>query len=118
MSIPQEEGGIGIRIITNVCTALQYKQWWLFRSKNSIWKQFIQAKYCQRANPVARKFENDQSLIWRYMMKNKHKLEEHNKWQINSGSCSFLWDDWLGIGALAKYNNNISSFNNDSLMSF
>ena len=51
-------------------------------------------------------------------MKNKHKVEEHIKWQINSGSCSFWWNDWLGIGALAKYNNNISSFNNDIVKEF
>ena len=102
LCIPQAEGGVGINRLTDICTALQYKQWWLFRSKNSILTKFLQANCCPRANPVARKFENGQSLIWKYMMKNRHKVEEHIKWQINSGSCSFWWDDLLGIGALAK----------------
>ena len=51
-------------------------------------------------------------------MKNKDKVEEHIKWQINSGNCSFSLDDWLGVGALAKYNNNISSFYNDTVKEF
>ena len=85
---------------------------------NSIWKQFLKSKYCQRDNLVEKKFDTGQSLVWKFLMNDKHKLEDHIKWQIKSGSCSFWWDDWLGIGALAKYNNNISSFNNDSLMSF
>ena len=37
------------------------------------------------------------------MMNNKHKVEEFINWQIQSGSCSFWWDDWIGIGNLAKY---------------
>ena len=118
LSIPQVQGGVGIRRLADVCTSLLYKQWWLFRFKNSIWKHFVQAKHCQRANPVARKFENGESLIWKYMMKNKHNVEEHIKWQINSGSCSFWLDDLLGIGALAMFNNTISSFNNDTFNEF
>uniref|UniRef100_A0A0V0IU37 Putative ovule protein n=1 Tax=Solanum chacoense TaxID=4108 RepID=A0A0V0IU37_SOLCH len=103
MSLPCTEGGVGMRRLTDICTALQYKQWWTFRSKNSLWSQFLKSKYCQRAHPVAKKVDNGQSLIWKYMMRNKIKVEEHIGWTINSGSCSFWWDDWLGVGALANY---------------
>lgn len=41
MSLPFEKGGVGIRRLTYVCTALQYKQWWLFRAKSSLWSQFF-----------------------------------------------------------------------------
>ncbi|KAK4706920.1 hypothetical protein R3W88_033521 [Solanum pinnatisectum] len=34
--------------------------------------------------------------MWRYMMKNKSIVEENITWKINSGNCSFWWDDWLG----------------------
>lgn len=52
LSLPFKEGGVGIRRLNDVGTALQYKQWWLFRYEPSIWSQFLQSKYCQRANQV------------------------------------------------------------------
>jgi len=107
-----------MRRLTNRCTALQYKQWWTFRSKNSLWSQLHKSKYCQRAHPVAKKVDNGQSLIWKYMMRNKIKVEEHIGWTINSGSCSFWWDDWLGVGALANYTTGISSLNNATIAHF
>ncbi|KAK6782011.1 hypothetical protein RDI58_019807 [Solanum bulbocastanum] len=35
MCLPYEEGGMGIKRLTDICTALQYKQWWNFRAKSS-----------------------------------------------------------------------------------
>ncbi|KAK4733796.1 hypothetical protein R3W88_008057 [Solanum pinnatisectum] len=118
MSLPYAEGGLGIRRLTDICTALQYKQWWNFRARTSLWGQFLKAKYCQRANPVAKKIHTGQSLMWRYMMKNKSIVEENITWKINSGNCSFWWDDWLGKGALAYYTTNISNLNNATIAHF
>lgn len=89
LSLPYNEGGVGIGRIKDVSTALQYKQWWMFRSNSSIWSQFLKSKYCKRANPVAKKFDNGNSLIWKYMLNNRHKVEKHISWQIRSGNCSF-----------------------------
>ncbi|KAK6782013.1 hypothetical protein RDI58_019809 [Solanum bulbocastanum] len=118
MSLPHAEGGVGIRKLTDICTALQYKQWWIFRAKSSLWGQFLKAKYCQRANPVAKKVDTGQSLVWRCMMKNKSILEEHITWKINSGNSSFWWDDWLGMGAFAHHTRDISSRNNATIAHF
>ncbi|KAK6780052.1 hypothetical protein RDI58_022236 [Solanum bulbocastanum] len=89
ISLPYTEGGLGLRRLTDICTALQYKQWWNFRTKTTLWGQFLRAKYCQRANPVAKKIDTGQSLMWRYMMRNKNLVEENILWKINSGNCSF-----------------------------
>ncbi|KAH0655402.1 hypothetical protein KY285_030284 [Solanum tuberosum] len=118
MSLPYTEGGVGIRRLSDICTCLQYKQWWNFRSKVSLWSQFLKDKYCQRAHPVAKKFDRADSLMWKYMMKNKLQVEENIGWKIQSGSCSFWWDDWLGKGALATYNTSISSLNNATITHF
>ncbi|WMV30207.1 hypothetical protein MTR67_023592 [Solanum verrucosum] len=64
MSLPYTEGGVGIRRLSDICTSLQYKQWWNFRSKVSLWSQFLKAKYCQRAHPVAKKGVKD-IAVWR-----------------------------------------------------
>ncbi|WMV23931.1 hypothetical protein MTR67_017316 [Solanum verrucosum] len=118
MCLPCAEGGLGIRRLLDICTSLQYKQWWSFWSKVSLWSHFLKSKYCQRAHPIAKKVNIGQFLMWKYMMKNKIKVEEHIGWRINSGSCSFWWDDWLGVGALANYTTSVSSLNNATVAHF
>ncbi|KAG5606071.1 hypothetical protein H5410_027563 [Solanum commersonii] len=112
LSYPCDEGGIGVRLLSDICTSFQYKQWWIFRTKNSLWGQFLKAKYCQRANPVAKKWDTGQSLVWKYLLKNRPRVEPHITWKIYSGSSSFWWDNWLGSGPLADLMDNISSLNN------
>lgn len=51
-------------------------------------------------------------------MKNKHTVENHISWKINSGSSYFWWDEWLGIGALAGYKLYNSRPNNIRLSHF
>ncbi|WMV50078.1 hypothetical protein MTR67_043463 [Solanum verrucosum] len=118
MSLPYTEGRVGIRRLSDICTSLQYEQWWNFRSKVTLWSQFLKSNFCQRAHPVAKKVDIGQSLMWRYMMKNKIKAEENIGWKISSGSCSFWWDDWLGGGAPANYTNDISTLNNATIAHF
>lgn len=103
LGYPLEEGGIGVRQISDVCKAFQLKQWWTFRAKKTLWGDFLRAKYCQRANPVAKKWDTGQSLVWKHMMTNKGLAENYISWKLRSGSCCFWWDDWLGIGALAQH---------------
>ncbi|XP_049378369.1 uncharacterized protein LOC125843198 [Solanum stenotomum] len=118
MCLPYNEGGLGIKRLTDICTSLQYKQWWSFRSKVSLWSQFLKSKYCQRAHPVVKKVDTGQSLMWKYMMKHKIKVEEYIGWQINSGNYSFWWDDWLEWGAIANYTSVVSSLNNATIAHF
>lgn len=90
-----------MRNLSDICISFQYKQRWKFRTGNSLWGQFLRAKYCQRANPVAKNWNTGQSLVWKYLTRNKHDVEKLITWRIHSGSCSFWWDGWLGIGHLA-----------------
>ncbi|XP_059289514.1 uncharacterized protein LOC132043044 [Lycium ferocissimum] len=118
LSYPYEEGGIGVRQITDVCKSLQFKQWWIFRSKTTLWGNFLRAKYCQRANPIIKKWDTGQSLIWKNMMHNKLIAESYIQWRVNSGTCSFWWDDWLGIGPLANYRLESNRANNITVSQF
>ena len=47
---PCDEGGVGFRKIRDVCKSLELKQWWNFRTKEYLWRQFLLAKYCQRSH--------------------------------------------------------------------
>lgn len=91
LSYPYEEGGIDVRQIADVAISFQYEQWWIFMTKNTLWGEFLRAKYCQRANPITKKWDNGQSLVWKHMMKNKHKIEDHIQRNIHSGTYFFWW---------------------------
>ncbi|WMV30173.1 hypothetical protein MTR67_023558 [Solanum verrucosum] len=118
LSFPYEEGGIGVRKLEDICTAMQFKQWWTFRTKKSLWSQFLRAKYYQRANPIAKKWDTGKSLIWKYMMKNKTLIEPHITWKVHSGNNLFWWDDFLGEGQLAHHCDNTTSLNNTPVSYF
>jgi len=113
LSFPYDEEGIGVRLISDVCRAFQFKLWWTFRSKQTLWGDFLRAKYCQRSNPISKKWDTGESQAWRLMMKNKHIVESHIQWKIRNGSCSFWWDNWLGVGPLAQYTTASNRFNNE-----
>ncbi|KAG5606095.1 hypothetical protein H5410_027587 [Solanum commersonii] len=57
LSFPYDEGGVGMRNLKDVCKSFQYKQWWIFRSKHTLWGDFLKAKYCQRSNPINKKWD-------------------------------------------------------------
>nr|XP_010327351.2 uncharacterized protein LOC104649583 [Solanum lycopersicum] len=69
LSYPSNESGIGIRLLEDICKAFQYKHWWEFKTKKSLWSQFLRAKYCQRANSVAKKYNTGDSIVWRCAVK-------------------------------------------------
>ncbi|XP_075081792.1 uncharacterized protein LOC142166427 [Nicotiana tabacum] len=46
-----EEGGTGFRKLEDIYNASNAKQWWKFRTTQSLWAQFIKAKYCNGSNP-------------------------------------------------------------------
>ena len=81
---------IYVRRLEDVYITLQLKQWWIFKTKQTLWGQFLKAKYCQRAHPVAKKFHTGQYLMWNFMMKNKGIAESHIKWKIKSGNSSLV----------------------------
>ncbi|KAG5586741.1 hypothetical protein H5410_047175 [Solanum commersonii] len=105
------EGGIGMKNLGDMCLSLHYKQWWNFRSKKSLWGNFLKAKYCQRANFVIKKWNSGQSLTWKNMIINRIEA-------INSGSCSVWWDDWLGVGSLANNSDYLPNLNNVTVSSY
>ncbi|KAK6803130.1 hypothetical protein RDI58_000914 [Solanum bulbocastanum] len=118
LSFPYDEGGIEVRLMKDVCQAFQFKHWWTFRSKQTLWGDFLRAKYCQRSNPISKKWDTGESQAWKLMMRNKHTVENHIQWKIRDGSSSFWWDNWLGVGPLAQYTTDRNRFNNDRISDF
>ncbi|XP_060192601.1 uncharacterized protein LOC132622089 [Lycium barbarum] len=113
--LPYEEGGVGFRCLRDVSEAFIAKQWWNFRTKESMWKEYMMAKYCSRVNPIIRKIVGVHSQNWRSLGKVKNQLEDNIVWQIGQGRVSFWYDNWLGEGALYKLLPEDYSLNNIKL---
>lgn len=104
--------GCGMRNFIDICKHLQFKQWWLFTTKQTLWEDFLRAKYFIRSKPLSKKWNNGESLTWKNMLMNRQKFEQHIHWKLKDGNCSFVWDNWLGTGPLAQYTTNSNRFNN------
>ncbi|OIT27277.1 putative ribonuclease h protein, partial [Nicotiana attenuata] len=102
MCFPVEEGGAGFRSLKDTCDAFSAKMWWKFRTKKSLIKDFLEAKYCKRFHPVARRKAQNQSHSWRRMMDIKEKVEPYISWNLGRGEISFWWDSWTEFGPLAQ----------------
>ncbi|KAK4724026.1 hypothetical protein R3W88_026805 [Solanum pinnatisectum] len=118
LSFPYDDGGIEVRFMKDVCQAFQFKHWWTFRSKQTLWGDFLREKYCQRSNPISKKWDTGESQAWKLMMRNKHTVENHIQWKIRDVSSSLWWDNWLGVGPLAHYTTDNNIFNNDRISDF
>ena len=104
--------------LKDICKAFQFKQWWNFRTKQILWGDFLKTKYCQRSNPISKKWNSGDSLTWKYMLMNRPQIEQHIQWKLQAGNCSFWWDNWLGSGPLAQFTNNNNRFNNSKVADF
>lgn len=85
----------------DISETLAIKRWWRFRAKPSLLETFLKQKYCVRAHPATKKWASGDSHLWKSMTQARQKAEIHMIWQVNSGSSSFLWDNWTVKGALA-----------------
>ncbi|XP_069145607.1 uncharacterized protein [Solanum lycopersicum] len=94
------------------------EQWWIFQTKQTLWGDFLRAKYCQRSNPVSKKWDTGESLTWKHMLVNRQQVEQHIHWRLQAGNCSFWWDKWLGTGPLAQHTSNSNRFNNSTIADF
>lgn len=81
---------------------LAIKRWWRFRKTSSLWANFLNKKYCMRAHCTIKKWASGISHIWKSMTKGSDIAEAHMIWKINSGNCSFWWDNWSGMSPLAS----------------
>lgn len=51
MCAPVEEGGLGLRQISDVAKAFTIKLWWRFKQNNSLWAKCLHAKYYGAGHP-------------------------------------------------------------------
>ncbi|XP_070054097.1 uncharacterized protein [Nicotiana tomentosiformis] len=116
----QDEGGIGIKSLEDISNTLTIKRWWRFKTKPSLWADFLRAKYCPRSHPVKKKWISGNSQAWKNLLLARDKAEGNITWLINSDDCNFWWDNWTMTDPLAYSNANIVTNigNNTSICEF
>ncbi|KAL2486999.1 Uncharacterized protein Adt_31755 [Abeliophyllum distichum] len=100
--LPTDEGGLGFRRLEDVVQAFSLKLWWLFRSQQSLWAQFLLGKYCRSNHPILAPILHSASVVWRRLKGVGLIAELHIAWQLGQG-CIFFWHDcWMGDMTLAQ----------------
>lgn len=100
--LPKVEGGLGFRSLFDVSKALFAKLWWIFRTSNSLWSNFLWNKYCKRYRPQVVEW-NGGSQIWKAMLQARDFFDQKIRWEIKGGHTSVWFDNWTQLGALYYY---------------
>ncbi|KAK4382040.1 Pentatricopeptide repeat-containing protein, mitochondrial [Sesamum angolense] len=101
-SIPVAEGGLGIRSLTDYVKAFSMKLWWRFRSKSSLWSEYLHGRYCRNLHPTIVLYNRNHSPVWHRLCRIRDVAEPFLFWTLGEGFISFWHDNWLGEKSLAQ----------------
>lgn len=102
LCLEKKEGGARFRSIHDINKAFAAKAWWSLRTTFSLWREFMEAKYCNKSHPVKATWKPSHSQIWRKLMDIKDDAEKHILSRLKNGEASFWWDKWSEQGPLAN----------------
>lgn len=97
--MPKQEGGLGFRSMFDVSQTMYAKLWWRFRTQNSLWSNFVWNKYCKKRIPTSVQCKGG-SQVWKYMLKNRGRLEQFLWWEPKGGTSNKWYDNWTNLGPL------------------
>lgn len=89
------EGGLGVRDLQHMVDVFSVKLWWWLRQKNSIWAEFMSAKYIKERHPASVEVLRG-SPTWRRLVAVRDLAEENLAWCIGEGLVDFWHDRWVG----------------------
>jgi hypothetical protein len=69
---PRQKGGLGIKNFKLFNHCLLCKWWWKLETKDGLWQRLVKAKYGINKSLHHIKMINDDSLVWKDLLKVKH----------------------------------------------
>ncbi|KAL0311104.1 UNVERIFIED_CONTAM: hypothetical protein Sangu_2405100, partial [Sesamum angustifolium] len=78
------------------------KLWWRFRSKSSLWSEYLHGRYCRNLHPTIVPYNRNYSAVWHRLCLIRDVAERFLFWTLGEGSISFWHDNWLGEKPLAQ----------------
>lgn len=101
MCLPEEERGLGFRLMQYVSNALFCKLWQNFRTKKSIWGSFMMNKYCKKLHPNKVVWKpGGGSQVCKKMLQVRDLIDHLINWKLREGNVHIWFDDWTGLGQL------------------
>ncbi|KAL3528059.1 hypothetical protein ACH5RR_012715 [Cinchona calisaya] len=92
--MPELENGLGITKLVAMVQEMSMKLWWIFRTKNSLWRKFKTFRYgCNVLHPSCAELMRSSSLTWRRTSV-KDIVEPYIGVLIREGSASFWFGKW------------------------
>ncbi|KAG6466890.1 hypothetical protein ZIOFF_075312 [Zingiber officinale] len=100
---PKQEGGLGVRRLSEVGAALSMKLWFRFREQCTQWARFLRRSYCGTVDPGVVTLRSNASPSWRRMIQTRAVAEGQIGWIIGQGHLSFWHDRWMERGPLSEW---------------
>jgi hypothetical protein len=104
--LPKKLGGLGIRNLKHLNSALQAKQLWRIFSSQGDWRDIMIEKYIRQ--PSLRYLLSEiqlpqGSVIWNGLLKARNLARSKVKWKVGNGKDILFWHDhWLFQGPLSE----------------
>ncbi|KAL0292714.1 UNVERIFIED_CONTAM: putative methyltransferase DDB [Sesamum calycinum] len=86
------EGGLGVRSLADYVRAFSMKLWWRFRSKSSLWSEYLHGHYCRNLHLTIAPYNRNHSPIWYRLCRIRDVAGPFLFWTLGEGSVSF-WHD-------------------------
>ncbi|KAL0327936.1 UNVERIFIED_CONTAM: hypothetical protein Scaly_2226200 [Sesamum calycinum] len=99
---PVAEGGLGVQSLADYVRAFFMKLWWWFRSRSSLWSEYLHGRYCRTLHPTTVSYNQNHSPIWHRLYRIQDVAESFIFWTLGDGSVFFWHDNWLGEKPLAQ----------------
>ncbi|XP_060185616.1 uncharacterized protein LOC132615077 [Lycium barbarum] len=97
--LPTQEGGLGFKSLFDISNALFAKLWWIFRTSNTLWANYMWNKYCKKQMPILVQWKGG-SQVWKKMLEAREAIEHEIWWEIKGGTINVWYKNWTKLGAL------------------
>ena len=92
----KRKGGLGIKDIRKMNISFLCKWWWKLENEKGLWQQIIQQKYLSHDLTSIVKGKNDDSPIWKDLLKVRPVYLKGRKIKTGRGDRTLFWlDPWL-----------------------
>nr|XP_027122067.1 uncharacterized protein LOC113739011 [Coffea arabica] len=91
-----EKGGVNFRSLQAIVEAFSCKLWWMFRRGQSLWAQFIRARYFGSLHPNQGPISAQLSASCKRIIRVRSTMEHWLKWDLSRGEVAFWWITGVG----------------------
>lgn len=110
--LPEDEGGLGIRLLEIIQQSLHAKLLWWAMSTDSLWARYMRAKFYH--NGTWSHHTND-SPLWTSLHKQLPMLTRLCRWVVGEGNIPFWGTNWIGESIEGPFPRDISLSIKDAL---